>query len=159
MDCLLAQAALVVTLSVRLLGIELAVERDGRIHDLIGPVTDLHQALQARDDFRFSFNQFRALARSRIHHLAEHRDHLLQLLVAEPLKPRCMLDLKFFSEPMYAAGCVFRHLFNGLTSIQAEVISQLADEVGAERSTRPFQGSASISKYFRGAVWRRKKIP
>jgi hypothetical protein len=28
-----------VTLSVRLLGIELAVERDGRIHDLIGPVT------------------------------------------------------------------------------------------------------------------------
>ena len=73
MDCLLAQAALVVTLSVRLLGIELAVERDGRIHDLIGPVTDLHQALQARDDFRFSFNQFRALARSRIHHLAEHR--------------------------------------------------------------------------------------
>jgi hypothetical protein len=56
MDCLLAQAALVVTLSVRLLGIELAVERDGRIHDLIGPVTDLHQALQTRDDFRFSFN-------------------------------------------------------------------------------------------------------
>ena len=39
MDCLLAQAALVVTLSVRLLGIELAVERDGRVHDLIGPVT------------------------------------------------------------------------------------------------------------------------
>jgi hypothetical protein len=113
MDCLLAQAALVMTLSVRLLGIELAVERDGRIHDLIGPVTDLHQALQARDDFRFSFNQFRALARSRIHHLAEHRDHLLQLLVAEPLNPRCMLDLKFFRNQqraffMYAAGCVFR---------------------------------------------------
>jgi hypothetical protein len=41
MDCLLAQAALVVTLSVRLLGIELAVERDGRIHDLVGPVTTL----------------------------------------------------------------------------------------------------------------------
>jgi hypothetical protein len=32
-----------------------------------------------------------------------------------------------------------------LTSIQAEVIGQRADEVGAERSTRPFQGPASIS--------------
>ena len=46
----------------------------------------------------------------------------------------------------FQVGCrlCFPHLLNGLTSIQAEVIGQRADEAGAERSTRPFQGPASI---------------
>src|SRR5262249_30030634 len=43
------------------------------------------------------------------------------------------------------SGLRFPHFFNGLASMQTEVIGQRADEVGTERSTRTFQGPASIS--------------
>jgi hypothetical protein len=50
---------------------------------LLGPSPTCIRRCKLGTTFRFSFNQFRALARSGIHHLAEHRDRLLQLLVAE----------------------------------------------------------------------------
>src|SRR5262245_13214268 len=46
----------------------------------------------------------------------------------------------------FISGLRFPHLLGGLASVQAEVIGQRADEVGTERSTRPFQGPASIAR-------------
>jgi hypothetical protein len=40
------------------------------------------------------FNQFRALTGSSIHHCPQRRDRLIQLLVAEPLTPRGILDFE-----------------------------------------------------------------
>src|SRR5262249_42252736 len=75
-----------------------------------------------------------------------------RLLIAHRLNAAGMLDLHFARHEQGAYLHVgselrFPHFFNGLTSVQAEVIGQRADKVGAERPTRPFQGPASISRH------------
>jgi hypothetical protein len=71
----------------------------------------------------------------------------VKLFIAHAFKDLRMLNLHLARHQQRTnlhvrRGLCFPHLLDGLTSMQAEVIRQRADEVGVERSTRPFQRRA-----------------
>ena len=139
--------------------------------------SDCASGSRERRRLRSSLNHVRRLARSLIQHRPERFKRQVQLHMALT-PPECSTFMSPGQREARRSSCTPRnglrtalleilrqrlqkrlveqvtrtlmlpHLLNGLTSIQAEVIGQCADEVGAERSTRPFQRPASrVSKH------------